>query len=110
MHSSEGALAIATSLTLVESYVVDARCDDGSMKQNNGLKVWMDLQARALEKMGRLAPTENQLRERLERNGFEDVVVSSFKQPLGPWAKDERLRQIGALVCGPDWTEAASAK
>jgi len=38
------------------------------------------------------------LKERLEDAGFIDVVVSSFKQPYGPWQKDERLKMVGAMV------------
>jgi len=52
----------------------------------------------ALITTGRPQVTAALLRERLEKSGFIDVHVVNFKQPCGPWPKDERLKQVGAMV------------
>lgn len=57
-----------------------------------------DLLEKACHKLGRPVVTEDILWTRLESAGFVDVVVQSFKQPYGPWAKDETLKRIGAMV------------
>ncbi|CCX09223.1 Similar to Demethylmenaquinone methyltransferase; acc. no. Q9RRT0 [Pyronema omphalodes CBS 100304] len=59
---------------------------------------WMNLVQEACDKIGRPGVTEDILRSRLEDAGFVDVVVQTFKQPYGPWAKDERNKKIGAMT------------
>jgi hypothetical protein len=41
----------------------------------------------AMRKSGRIGPSEEQLKTRLEKAGFVDVQTFIVKQPLGPWAK-----------------------
>jgi hypothetical protein len=49
----------------------------------------------ATVKSGRLNPSEQQLKARLEEAGFVDVQSFTLKQPVGPWAKDK----YGSLGC-----------
>jgi hypothetical protein len=37
---------------------------------------------------GRVSPSEELLRERLEKAGCVDVQTFTLRQPFGPWAKD----------------------
>jgi ABC-type sulfate transport system substrate-binding protein len=41
----------------------------------------------AMNKSGRIRPSEEQLKTRLEKAGFVDVQAHTVKQPFGPWAK-----------------------
>ncbi|KAF8245519.1 S-adenosyl-L-methionine-dependent methyltransferase [Wilcoxina mikolae CBS 423.85] len=52
----------------------------------------------ALAKAGRPQATAASLKAKLEKAGFVDVNVVNVKQPCGPWPKDERMKQIGAMV------------
>lgn len=59
---------------------------------------FIKLLAEACEKIGRPIATEEILRERLAKVGFQDIQIKSFKQPFGPWPKDQRMKRIGAMV------------
>lgn len=74
-----------------------ACCDDGSMKDDNGVKQHIELQTKAFTSTGRPPATAESLRGRLKEAGFVDVQVFNFKHPLGPWPKESRLKHIGAL-------------
>ncbi|KAF8245525.1 S-adenosyl-L-methionine-dependent methyltransferase [Wilcoxina mikolae CBS 423.85] len=51
----------------------------------------------AMLKIGRPPATAALLRQRLEDAGFVDVRAVDFKQPFGPWPKDQRMKTIGAM-------------
>lgn len=68
------------------------------MAPDNALKAVFDLiNKEALPKIGRPPASIARLRAYLEDAGFVDVKVVSVKHPYGPWAKDKRLKQIGAM-------------
>jgi hypothetical protein len=43
----------------------------------------------AMTASGRVAPSVELLKERLEKAGYVDVHSFTLKQPIGPWAKDK---------------------
>jgi hypothetical protein len=43
----------------------------------------------ALNASGRVSPTEELLRERLEKAGYADVQSFTLNMPFGPWAKEK---------------------
>jgi hypothetical protein len=47
--------------------------------------------------IGRPPPTSELLQQRLEDAGFVDIKIFEFKQPWGPWPKDERMKVIGSM-------------
>lgn len=49
-------------------------------------------------KIGRPGPTSESLKTLLEEAGFVDIEVHNYKQPIGPWPKDKKLKQVGAMV------------
>jgi ABC-type sulfate transport system substrate-binding protein len=49
----------------------------------------------AMDKTGRVKPSEEQLKTRLEKACFVDVQTFTLKQPVGPWAK----AKYGFLDC-----------
>jgi hypothetical protein len=66
-----------------------ARSDDGSLKEDNPLAHWCSRLNDAINATGRVGPSEELLRERLEKAGFVDVQSLTVKLPFGPWAKDK---------------------
>ena len=64
------------------------------MATNNGLRVYMQALSRAMELVGRGFPTEEGMGASLIRAGFVDVRVERVKVPVGPWAREERLKQV----------------
>jgi hypothetical protein len=74
---------------LAESLSVRAFSDDGSLRDDNALTRFGDLMTDALIATDRAAPSEELLRERLEKAGFVDVQSFTLRLPVGPWAKDK---------------------
>ena len=52
----------------------------------------------AIEKLGRPQASAASVRARLETAGFEGVTATIAKQPFGPWPRDPRLKNAGAMV------------
>ncbi|KAI5809234.1 S-adenosyl-L-methionine-dependent methyltransferase [Pyronema omphalodes] len=78
-------------------YSITLFCDDGTMKPDNGLKIWADLLRESMNKMERPPLTPESMKTLLEKAGFEDIHVSEAKEPVGPWPKDPRQKRIGAM-------------
>ncbi|CCX12949.1 Similar to Demethylmenaquinone methyltransferase; acc. no. Q9RRT0.1 [Pyronema omphalodes CBS 100304] len=76
---------------------IDIYCDDGSMKSDNPLKVYIGHLRSALSAMQRTSPTTTFLENLLKEAGFEDIKTVQAKEPIGPWAKDPRMKKIGAM-------------
>ncbi|KAI5811871.1 hypothetical protein BZA77DRAFT_297379 [Pyronema omphalodes] len=74
-----------------------ANCDDGTMRPDNGMKMYMDYLRESMLKMGRPPPELQSMKTLLENAGFEDVHVLEVKEPVGPWPKDARQKRIGAM-------------
>ena len=84
----------------VECQEFDYHCqtDDNTMPADSFLKLWEDEWTRGIEKAGlsgacRPERVEQQMRDA----GFINITRRSFKLPIGPWPKDERLREAGRL-------------
>ncbi|KAI5820162.1 S-adenosyl-L-methionine-dependent methyltransferase [Pyronema omphalodes] len=78
-------------------YSMTINCDDGTMKPDNGAKLYMDHLRASMAKMGRPAPELASMKMLLEKAGFEDVHALEAKEPFGPWPKDSRQKKIGAM-------------
>ncbi|KAH7245549.1 S-adenosyl-L-methionine-dependent methyltransferase [Fusarium tricinctum] len=72
--------------------------EDDSLKPDNALVEMMDHLKLACEKIGRTMDPAPSFRQWLEESGFDDVKEEKFKLPIGPWPKDERLKEIGTLM------------
>jgi hypothetical protein len=73
---------------LSDVHLAYMRSDDGSLSDDNPLMRWSKLMQEAMNASGRVAPSEELLRARLEQAGYVDVQSFTLKQPFGPWAKD----------------------
>ena len=73
--------------------------DDGTMADDNLVKLFFERVAEALGRTGKPEQIYGEdLRARLAEAGFDDIEVRKFKLPLAPWPKEPRLKQAGALV------------
>lgn len=73
----------------------DPQCDDGTMADDDMMAQYYRLGAEAMSKFGLDITQVRSLGERLQKAGFVDVRCVVRKLPLGPWARDPRLRLIG---------------
>jgi ubiquinone/menaquinone biosynthesis C-methylase UbiE len=71
--------------------------DDGSLTEDNPLLRWSKLMKEAMIASGRVAPSEELLRGRLEEAGYVDVQSFTLKLPFGPWARDRYDPWIGTV-------------
>jgi hypothetical protein len=58
------------------------------LKEDNPLVRYGNLMKDAMAASGRIAPSEELLRDRLEKAGFVDQSFT-LRLPVGPWAKDQ---------------------
>jgi hypothetical protein len=74
-------------------------CDDDTAKPGNPTLKWCDAMTEAMDKIGRPFPSNaKQLTEKLEKAGFVDVKVKLYKQPVGLWPKDKKLKDVGGMA------------
>jgi hypothetical protein len=73
-------------------------CDDGTMADDNGVKVFCEHLQSSLIKMDRPPRVMEFYENLIKKAGFEDVKVMLGKEPIGPWAKDPRMKKIGAMT------------
>jgi hypothetical protein len=77
---------------------VQIRSDDGTLTPDNPILRFGLALEDAMTKSGRVNPSEEQLKTRLEKAGFVNVQAFTVKQPVGPWAKAPFLKKVGLMV------------
>jgi len=68
------------------------------MADDNAIKMYFETITYAMTKIGRPPATDEFLKQNLENAEFVDIVMDTKKQPIGPWPKEPRLKNIGAMV------------
>lgn len=76
---------------------MELRSDNGTLSKAKGLTEYMVHLRQAMEKLGRPQPCAG-MRENILNAGFIDMVETTVKQPLGPWAKDPDIKKAGAMA------------
>ncbi|PSN69549.1 S-adenosyl-L-methionine-dependent methyltransferase [Corynespora cassiicola Philippines] len=71
--------------------------EDSSAGEDNMVLKFCDVFNKACDKMGRSGSPGQHLKGWVEAAGFTNVHHKVYKVPIGPWAKDKKLKQIGAL-------------
>ena len=97
--------------------------EDGTLTDEHATRKWLTTLLPLAERLGR-EPCPGPKLERWVRDaGFTNVVAQRFRFPLGPWARDPRLKEVGMcnlaqvldglegfslrLLCdGAGWSEA----
>ncbi|SPO07374.1 related to methyltransferase [Cephalotrichum gorgonifer] len=72
------------------------QCDDDTVPATSHLQAMSDNLKTSTDKFG--TPVDDPMRWRgwFEERGLENVTEEIYKMPTGPWAKDKRLKLIGA--------------
>ncbi|OQE90316.1 hypothetical protein PENNAL_c0012G10148 [Penicillium nalgiovense] len=91
----------------IEQMELDVRVysDDGTLKKEHQLYGWGDMFIRCSERAGRSLRTHETMRSAIEEAGFVDVHEEKYKIPIGPWARDNALKEAGHLQYG-HWNAA----
>lgn len=76
---------------------VRVRSDDGSLPPDSVLAGWGDNFIGCAARAGRPLTTQETMRASIEAAGFVDVHERLYKVPMGPWAKDKLLKEVGLL-------------
>jgi hypothetical protein len=69
--------------------------DDGSLKYDQPLGQWITTLTGAAKTLGRDPNPGRQLQGWVKNAGFKNVVHKLFKIPIGLWAKDPKLKELG---------------
>ncbi|KAL1892996.1 hypothetical protein Sste5346_006676 [Sporothrix stenoceras] len=70
-------------------------CDDGTLKKDSDLWIWMGLVMESMEKLGRPVVSAQQWKPLMEQCGFEDVTQTIYKWPINRWPRDKKYKDLG---------------
>ncbi|KAF2141605.1 uncharacterized protein K452DRAFT_287555 [Aplosporella prunicola CBS 121167] len=71
------------------------KSDDGSLGPDSSINKFVATMEMGCEKLGKELYPGPGLEGWFKEAGFVNVGVHSFKLPLGPWAKDRKLKEVG---------------
>ncbi|KAL4865263.1 hypothetical protein BDV12DRAFT_174885 [Aspergillus spectabilis] len=71
--------------------------EDGTLQEGNNVNRFYELLREACDKVQRPVTVGKELKRFAEESGFVNVVHRRFQLPLGIWARDRRMKEIGAL-------------
>ena len=74
---------------------IQFKSDDGTVGPGHAMYEWSQIFINAGETMGRTFKIAQQAKGMIEKAGFVDVVEKKYKVPVGEWAKDAKLKEIG---------------
>ena len=96
---AEQALATLEPGGWFESHEYDAEfsCDDGTLNPNGAMMGWSQNMVNAGIAVGRSLSFAKSLKQIYSDVGFVDITERVFKIPTNPWAKDEKLKELGRL-------------
>ncbi len=69
--------------------------EDGSLKPEDPLLFWISTLLDAARTLNRDPNPGSQLEGWVKDAGFKNVVHTRYKIPIGPWARDPTLKEIG---------------
>ncbi|KAG6138398.1 hypothetical protein E4U35_008367 [Claviceps purpurea] len=78
-----------------QEFLPTVLCDDGTMPDDDPVKVLYEKIERSFEKFGLRVTLPPKLEPYLREAGFENIHCQIMKVPIGPWAKDNTMRIIG---------------
>ncbi|KAK8164115.1 S-adenosyl-L-methionine-dependent methyltransferase [Phyllosticta citrichinensis] len=81
--------------TEFHAFDVHFRSDDGTLKPHAYMHQFVENLKKGCQAMGKELVPGPKLEGCFKDAGFENIAVKTYKVPLGPWAKDERLKKIG---------------
>ncbi|KAG6173301.1 hypothetical protein E4U51_005736 [Claviceps purpurea] len=79
-------------------YEVEFRSDDGTTELEPVLASYGDLFREASKVLGRPFSVREIQQQVFDEAGFVDTRVVQYKIPIGPWAKDSKLAEVGRFA------------
>jgi len=79
----------------MQDVVIPFRSIDDSMK-GTAFERWLDLVDKGSHALGRDFGRVPQYKSYFEEAGFEDIVEKQLAWPIGMWARDRRMKMLGA--------------
>jgi hypothetical protein len=73
------------------------RCDDNTLPKDSALQKLADAIFESTQVFGTPIDDPTRWKGWFEDRGFDDVTEVVYKMPCSPWAKDQRLKLIGAF-------------
>ncbi|KAM3472651.1 hypothetical protein MY8738_008765 [Beauveria namnaoensis] len=71
-------------------------CDDGKVPDDSAFQRFSEMLKDSCIKYGTPVDDPTRWKRQFQDCGFEEVTEEVLKMPCGPWARDERLRLVGA--------------
>ena len=71
--------------------------DDNTIPKDWAVIKWLDLINEALTKLGIPMFNHDTIQKDMEEAGFEDIHQEWFKVPVGPWPKERKMKELGAM-------------
>ena len=75
--------------------VIDPRTDDGTDISDSVVKQVANISVPMGEASGRDFHVSMSMKSMIEQAGFVDVHEQTLKLPLGPWASDQKYKDVG---------------
>ncbi|KAL1998237.1 hypothetical protein VTN02DRAFT_6562 [Thermoascus thermophilus] len=82
----------------LQEYEAWIHSDDGTLEQAPTIVDWQLKLDDASRRFGKQFNVAGTLKQKMVDAGFVNVRDDVFKVPIGPWAKDPRLKQMGRLA------------
>ncbi|RSL64897.1 hypothetical protein CEP53_003880 [Fusarium sp. AF-6] len=79
----------------VQEIDLNAKSDDGTLREDSNLSRWLKLLGEATVLLGRPYQDIQQIQDIMAEVGFRDVTVTNFKWPTNPWPKDTKYKTLG---------------
>ncbi|KAF2146102.1 uncharacterized protein K452DRAFT_324137 [Aplosporella prunicola CBS 121167] len=79
----------------MQEYAIEYASDDGTLEKAKNLTKWIDQLNEASASFGKDMNMAKKHKGLMEKAGFVNVREQVFKVPVGPWAKDKALKEIG---------------
>ncbi|KAJ5893745.1 hypothetical protein N7495_005436 [Penicillium taxi] len=81
----------------IQEFETIASSDDGSHNEAKLLNQWLERLTSASIQFGKPVNHARQVATWMEECGFQNVTDDTYKCPIGGWAKDRRLKEIGRI-------------
>src|ERR1700761_1144819 len=76
-------------------FEINAQCDDDSILPNSKVKELCGFTSQMGIASGRDLLVSTSMKQLIEQAGFVDVRETKIKVPMGSWAKDPKMKDIG---------------
>ena len=74
---------------------IQFRSDDGGVPDDHTFNIWSKTFLEAGDKFGKTFRIADLAKGYIEDAGYENVVETRYKLPVGGWSKDKKLKELG---------------